>query len=117
MPSETFLFQTVISWIKADKEERLQYTAQLLDKVRLPLVDIMVLLDELESEEFNSKSECFYLVHMCLLQQVCPSLSSPFVQDKGEPRVASKVSAECTGWYMVCCCCRFVCFATECSTT
>ncbi|XP_029192321.2 kelch-like protein 3 [Acropora millepora] len=90
VPSETFLFQTVISWIKADKEERLQYTAQLLDKVRLPLVDIMVLLDALESEEFNSKSECFYLVHMCLLQQVCPSLSSPFVQDKGEPRVASK---------------------------
>lgn len=93
VPSETFLFQTVISWIKADKENRLLYTAQLLDKVRLALVDVMVLLGELESEEFKSKPECFSLVHMCLLEQVRPSLSSPFVQDKGEPRVASKVSA------------------------
>lgn len=93
VPSETFLFQTVISWIKADRENRLLYTAQLLDKVRLALVDVMVLLGELESEEFKSKPECFSLVHMCLLEQVRPSLSSPFVQDKGEPRVASKVSA------------------------
>ena len=110
VPSETFLFQTVISWIKADRENRLQYTAQLLDKVRLALVDVMVLLGELESEEFKSKPECFSLVHMCLLEQVRPSLSSPFVQDKGEPRVASKVSAVCIGWQLFFCCCwRFAC--------
>ena len=112
VPSETFLFQTVISWIKADRENRLQYTAQLLDKVRLALVDVMVLLGELESEEFKSKPECFSLVHMCLLEQVRPSLSSPFVQDKGEPRVASKVSAVRIGWQVFFLLLLWICMVT-----
>lgn len=92
VPSETSLFQTVIAWIKFDKENRLSQAARLLDKVRLALVDIMVVLGELESEDFRNIPECFSFMHMCLLQHVRPFLSSCFVQDKGVPRVASKVS-------------------------
>lgn len=90
VPSETFLFQTVISWIKFDIEERLPQAAKLLDKVRLALVDIMVVLGELETEEFKSIPDCVAFMHMCLLQHVRPQLSSPFAQDKGAPRVAAK---------------------------
>ena len=92
VPSETFLFQTVISWIKFDREERLPQAAKLLDKVRLALVDIMVVLGELETEEFKSMPDCVAFMHMCLLQHVRPQLSSPFAQDKGVPRLAAKAS-------------------------
>ena len=94
VPSETFLFQAVIAWIKFDKEERLSHAARLLDKVRLALVDIMVVLGELEAEEFTSIPECFSFMHMCLLQHVRPFLTSSFAQEKGTPRVASKASTK-----------------------
>ena len=94
VPSETFLFQTVIAWIKFDKAERLSHAARLLDKVRLALVDIMVVLGELESEEFSNIPECFSFMHVSLLQHVRPSLFSSFAQEKGMPRVSSKVSTE-----------------------
>ena len=92
VPSETFLFQRVIAWIKFDEENRLSHAARLLDKVRLALVDIMVILSELESEEFSNIPECFSFMHMCLLQHVRPFFFSPFAQEKGMPRVSSKAS-------------------------
>lgn len=95
VPSETFLFTTVIAWIKYDKEERLPHAARLLDKVRLALVDIMVVLAELEAEEFKEIPECFSFMYKCLLQHVRPFLFSPFAQEKGTPRLSSKVST-CT---------------------
>ena len=92
VPSETFLFKSVIAWIKFDEENRLSHAARLLDKVRLVLVDIMVVLEELESEEFRKIPECFSFMHTCLLQHVRPFLCSPFAQEKGMPRVSSKAS-------------------------
>ena len=90
VPSETFLFTTVIAWIKY-KEERLAEAPRLLDKVRLALVDIMVVLAELEAEEFNEIPECFSFMYKCLLQHVRPFLFSPFAEEKGTPRLSSKV--------------------------
>ena len=92
VPSETFLFKTMIAWIKYDKEERLPHAPKLLDKVRLALVDILVVLSELESEDFKEIPECFSLMHKCLLQHVRPFLFSPFAQEKGMPRLSSKAS-------------------------
>ena len=92
VPSETFLFKTMIAWIKYDKEERLPHAPRLLDKVRLALVDILVVLSELESEDFKEIPECFSLMHKCLLQHVRPFLFSPFAQEKGMPRLSSKAS-------------------------
>ena len=93
VPSETFLFTTVIAWIKYNQEERLPQAPRVLDKVRLALVDIMVVLEELECEEFQEVPECFSLMYKCLLQHVRPFLFSPFAKEKGLPRVDSKVSA------------------------
>lgn len=92
VPSETFLFTTVIAWIKYDQDERLSEAPRVLDKVRLALVDIMVVLAELECEEFQEIPECFSLMYKCLLQHVRPFLFSPFAEDKGMPRVESKAS-------------------------
>ena len=93
MPSETFLFTTVIAWIKYNQEDRLSQAPRVLGKVRLALVDIMVVLEELECEEFQEVPECFSLMYKCLLQHVRPFLFSPFAEEKGVPRVDSKVSA------------------------
>ena len=90
VPSETFLFTTVITWMKYDKENRLPHG--LLNKVRLALVDIMVVLSELESEEFKDIPECFSLMLISLSQHVRPFLFSSFAQEKGMPRLSSKVS-------------------------
>ena len=91
VPSETFLFTTVIAWIKHNQEERLSQAPRVLDKVRLALVDIMVVLEELECEEFQEVPECFSLMYKCLLQHVRPFLFSQFAEEKGLPRVDSKV--------------------------
>lgn len=92
VPSETFLFTTVITWIKYNQEERLPQAPKILDKVRLALVDIMIVLEELECEEFQEVPECFSLMYKCLLQHVRPFLFSAFAEEKGLPRVDSKVS-------------------------
>ena len=92
VPSETFLFTTVITWMKYDKENRLPHAPRLLNKVRLALVDIMVVLSELESEGFKDIPECFSLMHNSLSQHVRPFLFSSFAQEKGMPRLSSKVS-------------------------
>lgn len=92
VPSETFLFTSVIAWIKYNQEERLPQAPRVLDKVRLALVDIMVVLEELECEEFQEVPECFSLMYKCLLQHVRPFLFSPFAEEKGLPRVDSMVS-------------------------
>lgn len=92
VPSETFLFTTVIAWIKYNQEERLPQAPKILDKVRLALVDIMIVLEELECEEFQEVPECFSLMYKCLLQHVRPFLFSAFAEEKGLPRVDSKVS-------------------------
>lgn len=92
VPSETFLFTTVIAWIKYNQEERLPQAPKILDKVRLALVDIMIVLGELECEEFQEVPECFSLMYKCLLQHVRPFLFSAFAEEKGLPRVDSKVS-------------------------
>lgn len=92
VPSETFLFTTVITWMKYDKENRLRHAPRLLNKVRLALVDIMVVLSELESEGLKDIPECFSLMHNSLSQHVRPFLFSSFAQKKGMPRLSSKVS-------------------------
>ena len=91
VPSETFLFKIVIAWIRYDEETRLPHAARLLGKVRLALVDIVVVLEELESEDFRRIPDCFSLMYEALVHQVRPSLSSSFAKEKGLPRASSKV--------------------------
>ena len=50
-PSETFIFKSVIQWIKHKKEERKAVAVKVIGAVRLGLVDIKVVIEELNTEE------------------------------------------------------------------
>ena len=48
-PSETFMFKSVMQWIKHRKEERMAVAAKVIGAVRLGLVDIKVVIEELDT--------------------------------------------------------------------
>ena len=52
-PSETFIFKSVMQWIKHKKEERMAVAAKVIGAVCLGLVDIMVVIDELDTDEMQ----------------------------------------------------------------
>ena len=51
--SETFVFNSVMQWIKHKKEERMAVAAKVIGAVRLGLVDIRVVIEELDTEEMK----------------------------------------------------------------
>ena len=61
-PSETFVFKSVAQWIKHNKEERMVDAAKVIGAVRLGLVDIRVVIEELNTEEMKRVPEIFMLV-------------------------------------------------------
>ena len=48
-PSETFVFKSVLQWIKHKKEERMEAASRVIGAVRLGLVDVKVVIEELET--------------------------------------------------------------------
>ena len=52
-PSETFVFKSVMQWIKHKKEERMEAASKVIGAVRLSLVDIKAVIEELEKEEMQ----------------------------------------------------------------
>ncbi|KAL9986350.1 hypothetical protein ACROYT_G000488 [Oculina patagonica] len=62
-PSETFVFKSVMQWIKHKKEERMAVAAKVLGAVRLGLVDIRVVIEELNTEEMQRVPEIHMLVY------------------------------------------------------
>ena len=56
-PSETFVFKSVMQWIKHNKEERMAVASKVIGAVRLGLVDIKVVIEELNTEEMQQVSE------------------------------------------------------------
>ena len=56
-PSETFIFKSVMQWIKHKKEERMAVAAKVIGAVRLGLVDIRVVIEELDTEEMERISD------------------------------------------------------------
>lgn len=46
-PSETFVFKSVMQWIKHKKEERMAVASKVIGAVRLGLVDVKVVIEEL----------------------------------------------------------------------
>ena len=62
-PSETFVFKSVMQWIKYKKEERMTVAADVIGAVRLGLVDIRKIIEELDTEEMKQIPEIFSLVY------------------------------------------------------
>ena len=61
-PSETFVFKSVMQWIKHKKKERMPAAAKVIGAVRLGLVDIREMIRELISEEMQQVPEIHTLL-------------------------------------------------------
>ena len=92
-PSETFVFKSVMQWIKHKKEERMADAAKVIGAVRLGLVDVGEIIDELNTEEMQRVPEILMLVHESLIHNFRPSTSSKFAVEKAKPRSKSPVRA------------------------
>ena len=55
-PTESFVFKSVMQWIKYKKEERMAVAAKGIGAVRLGLVDIKEFLEELSTAQGDAKS-------------------------------------------------------------
>ena len=90
-PSETFVFKSVMLWIKHKKEERISFAAKVIGAVRLGLVDIRELIEELDTEEMQGLPEIHMLLYESLLHNNRPSNSSKFASMHAKPRAMNPV--------------------------
>ena len=90
-PSETFIFKSVMQWIKHKKEERMAVAAKVIGAVRLGLVDIRVVIEELDTEEMQGDREIHMLVYEAMRHYCMPSKSSTFAEGKAKLRSAGTV--------------------------
>ena len=91
-PSETFVFKSVMQWIKHKKEERMAVASKVMGSVRLGLVDIREIIEELNTEEMKQIPEIFSLVYETLVHSYSPSNRSKFALEKAKPRFMSQVT-------------------------
>ena len=89
-PSETFVFKSVMQWIKHKKEERMPLAAKVIGAVRLGLVDIREIIKELSPKEMQQVPEIHTLLYESLLYSYIPS-SSAFGEEKGKLRTTGSV--------------------------
>ena len=90
-PSETFVFKSVMQWIKHKKEERISFAAKVIGAVRLGLVDIRELIEELHTEEMQRLPEIHMLLYESLLHNNRSSNSSKFASMHAKPRAMNPV--------------------------
>ena len=85
-PSETFIFKSVMQWIKHKKEERMAVAAKVIGAVRLGLVDIKTVIEELSTEEMQRVPEIYMQLHETSIYNNMPSHNSKFAMEKAKPR-------------------------------
>lgn len=95
-PSETFVFKSVMRWVKYKKEERIPVAAKVLDAVRLGLVDIATLIEELRTEEIQRVPDIQKILLDASLFFNAPSQMSTFAE-KTKPRAAKSVGKSICG--------------------
>ena len=91
-PSETFVFKSVMLWIKYKKKERMPVAAKVIGAVRLGLVDTKVVVEELNTREMQRVPEIQTLMCEKLLHSNMPSPNSKFAVEKTRPRSMTPVS-------------------------
>ena len=89
--TETFIFKSVVQWIKHKKEERVEVAAKVIGAVRLGLVNIREVIAELNTQEMRVIPEIHTLLHESLLYSYEPSASSEFATNKTKPRLMKSV--------------------------
>ena len=80
-----------MQWIKHKKEERMADAAKVIGAVRLGLVDIRVVIEELNTEEMQRDPEIHMLVYETSIYNNLPSRNSKFALEKSKPRSTSPV--------------------------
>ena len=90
-PSENFVFKSMMQWVKYRKEERMDVAAQVIGAVRLGLVDIKDVIEELDTEEMQAIPELHMLLHRTVIHNCRPSSSSAFALEKARPRSMNPV--------------------------
>ena len=90
-PSETFIFKSVMQWIKHKKEERMAVAAKVIGAVRLGLVDIRVVIEELDTEEMERVPEIHKHLVEALIFNFMPSRNPKFAVEKTKARATSPV--------------------------
>ena len=93
-PSETFVFKSAMQWIKHKKEERMTAAAKVIGAVRLGLVDIKALIEELNTEEMQTVPEIHTLLFDSAIYHHNPSNTSKFATEKAKLRSTTPVSIE-----------------------
>ena len=90
-PSENFVFKSVMQWIKYSKEERMAVAGKVIGAVRLGLVGIKDVIEELDTEEMQLIPEINMLLQRALIHNCRPSSSSAFALERARPRSKNPV--------------------------
>ena len=93
-PSETFIFKSVMQWIKHKKEERMAVAAKVIGAVRLGLVDIDVVIDDLNTKQMRQIPEIYAQVYEAVIYKHRPSHKPPTATKQIRPRSKSPVSED-----------------------
>ena len=78
-----------MQWIKHKNEERIAEAAKVIRAVRLGLVDIRVVIEELDTEQMKRVPEIYSLVYEALIHSCMPSRDPNFVVEKTRTRATS----------------------------
>jgi len=80
-----------MQWIKHKKEERMAVAGKVIGAVRLGLVDIRVVIEELDTEEMKRVPEVYTLMCETLVYNFMPSRNLKFAAEKTKTRSTSPV--------------------------
>ena len=94
-PSETFVFKSVMQWIKHKKGKRIADAAKVIGAVRLGLVDIKVLIQELNTWDMQRRSAIHNILFDASIYFHVPS-QVPRFAEKSKPRTSSQVRKSAT---------------------
>ena len=83
-PSEAFVFKSVMKWIKYKGEERMPVAGKVIGAVRLGLVDVKIVIEELKTEEMQRVPEVNIHLQQSMMRHCIPS--HEFAAEKMKPR-------------------------------
>ena len=83
-PSEAFVFKSVIKWIKYKGEERMPVAGKVIGAVRLGLVDVKIVIEELKTDEMQRVPEVNIHLQESMMYRCMPS--HEFAAEKMKPR-------------------------------
>ena len=90
-PTETFVFKSVMQWIKHKKRERMAVAAKVIGAVRLGLVDMKVLIHELNTYDMQRLPDIHRILFDAAIYFHVPS-QVPRFAGKSNPLTPSQVS-------------------------